>query len=108
MVTSSLASESGAVMRRILVAGGGDMVLTMRVGDREGPEERYIALTEPEFYQDNIRHPESSWGTMASLRWLDQVITTVIDPLADLEWWRRLVRQYIGHDPAARDHLCRP
>ncbi len=65
---------------RILIAGGGDMVLTMRVGDRDGPEERYIALTSPEFYQDNIRHPESSWGTLTSLRWLDQVITTVIDP----------------------------
>jgi len=58
----------------ILVAGGGDMVLTTKIGDR------FIALPEPEFYQDNLRHNESSWGTLASLRWLDQVLTTVIDP----------------------------
>lgn len=61
-----------AVMR----AGYGDMVLTMRqVGDR------FIPLTVPEFYHDNVIHAESSWGTLASLPWLDQVISTMIDPI---------------------------
>ena len=60
---------------RVLIAAGGDMVLTMKAG------ERYVPLTVPEFYQDNLLHAESSWGTLASLPWLDQVVSTVIDPI---------------------------
>ncbi len=60
----------------VLRAGYGDMVLTMRqVGDR------FIPLTVPEFYHDNIIHAESSWGTLASMPWLDQVLSTMIDPI---------------------------
>ncbi len=61
---------------RVLFAASGDMVLTMDVG-----QDRFIPLTVPEFYQDNLLHAESSWGTMASLPWLDQVVSTVIDPI---------------------------
>ena len=67
---------------RILTAGYGDMVLTMGVDrDVSGAVERYIALTIPEVYQDNLRHPESSWGTLAALPWLDETVSTVIDPI---------------------------
>jgi len=68
----------------VLTAGYGDMVLTMASArDPSGavPPDRYIPLTVPEFYNDNIIHPESSWGTMASMPWLDQVVSTVIDPV---------------------------
>jgi len=61
---------------RILFAASGDMVLTMDVG-----ADRYIPLTVPEFYRDNILHAESSWGTLAAMPWLDQVVSTVIDPI---------------------------
>ncbi|MCB9177562.1 MAG: VWA domain-containing protein [Caldilineae bacterium] len=61
---------------RILGAASGDMVLTMDAGSG-----RYIPLTVPEFYQDNLLHAESSWGTLASMPWLDQVVSTAIDPV---------------------------
>jgi hypothetical protein len=61
---------------RVMTAGYGDMVLTM--DDASG---RFIPLTVPEFYQDNIIHPESSWGTLASMPWLDEVVSTAIDPI---------------------------
>ncbi len=60
---------------RVMTAGYGDMVLTMDASDR------FIGLTVPEFYQDNIIHPESSWGTLASMPWLDEVVSTSIDPV---------------------------
>lgn len=61
---------------RILRAGHGDMVLTMGVSG-----DRFIPLTEPEVYRDNIRHAESSWGGLAALPWLDETVSTVIDPI---------------------------
>jgi hypothetical protein len=86
---------------RVLVAGGGDMVLTSKLGDRWYP------MPEPELYRDNIRHPESSWGTLASLPWLDEVVSTVIDPIqiysGGAAWfsnrdgnWTRLESVYAG------------
>ena len=65
---------------RILTAGHGDMVLTMRV-ESGGVGERFIPLTIPEVYQDNLRHSESSWGALAALPWLDETVSTVIDPI---------------------------
>jgi Mg-chelatase subunit ChlD len=62
---------------RILRAGHGDMVLTMGIEDGD----RYIPLTIPEVYKDNLRHTESSWGSLAALPWLDETVSTVIDPI---------------------------
>lgn len=81
---------------RVLIAAGGDMVLTMRTG------ERYVPLTVPEFYQDNLLHAESSWGTLASLPWLDQVVSTVIDPIqiysGGLAWYDNVSGFDVGRE----------
>jgi len=80
----------------ILVAGGGDMVATLAVGDR------FIALPEPEFYMDNIQHDESSWGSLAALPWLDQVVSTVIDPITiwsgGAAWFDNVSGWYVGRE----------
>ena len=81
---------------RVLTSAGGDMVVTHRVA------ERWIPLPSPEFYNDNIRHNESSWGTLASLPWLDQVLSTVIDPWqiwsGGAAWYDNLSGAYVGRE----------
>ena len=81
---------------RVLIAAGGDMVLTLREGGH------YIPLTVPEFYQDNLLHAESSWGTLASLPWLDQVVSTVIDPIqiysGGLAWYDNISGYDVGRE----------
>ncbi|MEO8083671.1 MAG: vWA domain-containing protein [Ardenticatenales bacterium] len=55
--------------------GSGDVILTTRVGDR------FIPLPAPELYDDTILHPETAFGSLASLPWLDQVLSTAVDPV---------------------------
>ena len=81
---------------RVQNAASGDMVLTLRSG------EIYVPLTVPEFYQDNLLHGESSWGTLASLPWLDQVVSTVIDPIqiysGGLAWYDNVSGYDVGRE----------
>lgn len=54
--------------------GSGDIVLTTRVGDR------FVPLPAPELYDDTILHAETAFGSLAALPWLDQVVSTAVDP----------------------------
>jgi Mg-chelatase subunit ChlD len=80
----------------VLTSAGGDIVVTHKVA------ERWFPLPDPEYYDDNIRHNESSWGTLASLPWLDQVLSTVIDPWqiwsGGAAWFDNLSGAYVGRE----------
>ena len=55
---------------------GGDVLPARRTGNG------YTVTTDPEFYQDNSSvHDESTWGGLASLTALDQVLTTAVAPI---------------------------